>query len=47
MLGEKIHKQTKGSVGKASQNIQNILIAWMQDNDSNKQSEGFPFVQFP
>jgi hypothetical protein len=44
--GKPRHSQTQGSVERANQDIQNMLTAWMQDNDSNKWSEGLPFVQF-
>jgi hypothetical protein len=44
--GKPRHSQTQGSVEKANQDIQNMLTAWMQDNDSNKWSEGLPFIQF-
>ncbi|GFX28185.1 KRAB-A domain-containing protein 2 [Trichonephila clavipes] len=40
------HGETQGSVECANQNIQNLLTAWMNDNDTNKWSEGLPFVQF-
>jgi hypothetical protein len=44
--GKPRHSQTQGSVERANQDIQNMLTAYMQDNDSNKWSEGLPFVQF-
>jgi transposase InsO family protein len=31
--GKPRHSQTQGSVEKANQDIQNMLTAWMQDND--------------
>ena len=40
------HCQTQGSVERANQDIQNMLSAWMNDNDTNKWSDGLPFVQF-
>ncbi|GFW08979.1 KRAB-A domain-containing protein 2 [Trichonephila clavipes] len=43
--GKLRHSQTQGSVERANQNIQNMLTAWM-NNDTNKWSEGLPFVQF-
>ncbi|XP_055944438.1 uncharacterized protein LOC129975400 [Argiope bruennichi] len=41
-----VHSQTQGSVERANQDIQNMLTAWMNDNNTNKWSEGLPFVQF-
>ncbi|GFW97727.1 histone-lysine N-methyltransferase SETMAR [Trichonephila clavipes] len=34
--GKPRHSQTQGSVERANQDIQNILTAWMNDNDTNK-----------
>ncbi|XP_076383741.1 uncharacterized protein LOC143260987 [Megalopta genalis] len=36
--GKPRHSQTQGSVERASQDIQNMLTAWMNDNDTNKWS---------
>ncbi|GFY23222.1 SCAN domain-containing protein 3 [Trichonephila clavipes] len=44
--GKHRHSQTQGSVERANQDIQNMLTAWMNDNDTNKWSEGLPFVKF-
>lgn len=44
--GKPRHSQTQGSVERANQDIQNMLTAWMNDNDTNKWSDGLPFVQF-
>ncbi|XP_067125299.1 KRAB-A domain-containing protein 2-like [Centruroides vittatus] len=44
--GKPHHSQTQGSVERANQEIQNMLTAWMNDNDTNKRSDGLPFVQF-
>ncbi|GFU78453.1 KRAB-A domain-containing protein 2 [Trichonephila clavipes] len=44
--GKPSHSQTQGSVERANQDIQNMLTAWMNHNDTNKRSEGLPFVQF-
>ncbi|XP_055924454.1 KRAB-A domain-containing protein 2-like [Argiope bruennichi] len=44
--GKLRHSQTQGSVERANQDIQNMLTAWMNDNNTNKWSEGLPFVQF-
>nr|XP_042896273.1 KRAB-A domain-containing protein 2-like [Parasteatoda tepidariorum] len=40
------HSQSQGSVERANQDIENILCAWMQDNKSDRWSEGLRFVQF-
>ncbi|XP_023288360.1 KRAB-A domain-containing protein 2 [Orussus abietinus] len=40
------YSQTQGSVEKANQDIQNMLTAWMNENDTNKWSDGLSFVQF-
>ncbi|GFW08317.1 KRAB-A domain-containing protein 2 [Trichonephila clavipes] len=40
------HSQKQGSIERAKQDIQNMLNAWMNDNDINKWSECLPFVQF-
>ncbi|GFU78145.1 KRAB-A domain-containing protein 2 [Trichonephila clavipes] len=44
--GKPRHSQTQGSVKRVNQDIHNMLTAWMNDNDTNKWSEGFPFLQF-
>ncbi|GFR20462.1 KRAB-A domain-containing protein 2 [Trichonephila clavata] len=41
--GKPCHSQTRGSVERANQDIQNMLTAWMNDNNTNKWSEGLPF----
>ncbi|GFU03992.1 KRAB-A domain-containing protein 2 [Trichonephila clavipes] len=33
------HSQTKGSVERANQDMQNMLTAWMKDNDTNKSEQ--------
>ncbi|XP_015600310.1 KRAB-A domain-containing protein 2-like [Cephus cinctus] len=38
--------RTQGSVERANKDIQNMLTAWMNNNDKNKWSDGLPFVQF-
>ncbi|GFU58111.1 KRAB-A domain-containing protein 2 [Trichonephila clavipes] len=35
--------QTQGSVERANKDIQNMLTAWMNDNDTNKRSEDLSF----
>ncbi|XP_035210146.1 KRAB-A domain-containing protein 2-like [Stegodyphus dumicola] len=44
--GKPRHSQTQGSVKRANQDIQNMLTAWRNDSDTNKWTEGLPFVQF-
>ncbi|XP_023231251.1 KRAB-A domain-containing protein 2-like [Centruroides sculpturatus] len=44
--GKPRHNQTQGSVERVNQDIQNMLTAWINDNDTNKWSDGLPFVQF-
>eukprot|EP00102_Acyrthosiphon_pisum_P023247 XP_016660457.1 PREDICTED: KRAB-A domain-containing protein 2-like [Acyrthosiphon pisum] len=44
--GKPWHSQSQGSVERANQDIENILTTWMQDNNTNKWSEGLSFVQF-
>ncbi|GBN67396.1 KRAB-A domain-containing protein 2 [Araneus ventricosus] len=44
--GKPRHSQTQGSVERANQDTQNMLTAWMNDNDTNKWSDGLPFIQF-
>ncbi|XP_055943339.1 KRAB-A domain-containing protein 2-like [Argiope bruennichi] len=44
--GKPRHSQTQGSVERANQDIQNMLNAWMNDNNTNKWSEDLSFVQF-
>ncbi|XP_023211185.1 KRAB-A domain-containing protein 2-like [Centruroides sculpturatus] len=40
------HSQTQGSAEWDNQDIQNMLTAWMNDTDTNKWSDGLPFVEF-
>ncbi|CAH1393253.1 unnamed protein product [Nezara viridula] len=40
------HSQKQGSVERGNQHKQNMLTAWMNDNDINEWSDGLPFVQF-
>eukprot|EP00102_Acyrthosiphon_pisum_P016036 XP_008186840.1 PREDICTED: KRAB-A domain-containing protein 2-like [Acyrthosiphon pisum] len=44
--GKPRHSQSQDSVERANQDIENILTTWMQDNNTNKWSEGLRFVQF-
>ncbi|XP_035226597.1 KRAB-A domain-containing protein 2-like [Stegodyphus dumicola] len=40
------HSQTQDSVERANQDTQNMRTAWMNDNNTNKCTEGLLFVQF-
>ncbi|GFS47099.1 KRAB-A domain-containing protein 2 [Trichonephila clavipes] len=40
------HSKTQESYERASQDIQNMLTARMNDNYTNKWSEGIPFIKF-
>ncbi|XP_023210347.1 KRAB-A domain-containing protein 2-like [Centruroides sculpturatus] len=44
--GKPRHSQSQGSVERANQDIENMLCTWMQDNKSDRWSEGLRFVQF-
>ncbi|XP_023233514.1 uncharacterized protein LOC111633211 [Centruroides sculpturatus] len=44
--GKPRHSQNQGSVERANQDIENMLCTWMQDNKSDRWSEGLRFVQF-
>lgn len=44
--GKPRHSQSQGSVERANQDIENMLAAWMKDNQSTKWSEGLRYVQF-
>lgn len=44
--GKPRHSQSKGSVERANQGIENILATWLQDNRTKKWSEWLKFVQF-
>ncbi|GFQ84123.1 KRAB-A domain-containing protein 2 [Trichonephila clavata] len=46
VYGKPRYSQTQGSVERDNQDIYNMLTAWMNDNNTNKWSEGLPFVQF-
>lgn len=43
--GKPRHSQSQGSVERANQDIENMLTTWMQDNDSDRWSDGLRFVQ--
>lgn len=43
--GKPRHSQSQGSVERANQDIDNMLTTWMQDNDSERWSDGLRFVQ--
>ncbi|CAC5393701.1 unnamed protein product [Mytilus coruscus] len=40
------HPQSQGSVERANADIKEMLISWMNDNDTQQWSEGLRFVQF-
>jgi hypothetical protein len=44
--GRPRHPQTQGSVERSNQDIENMIRAWMKDNQSKKWSIGLQFVQF-
>lgn len=43
--GKPRHSQSQGSIERANQDIENMLAAWMETNNTAKWSEGLPFVQ--
>ena len=43
--GKPRHSQSQGSVERANQDVQKILFAWMEDNKTNRWSEGLKFCQ--
>ncbi|XP_024877031.1 KRAB-A domain-containing protein 2-like, partial [Temnothorax curvispinosus] len=43
--GKPRHSQNQGSVERANQNVQKILFAWLEDNKTNRWSEGLKFCQ--
>ena len=43
--GKPRHSQSQGSVERANQDIENMLCTWMQDEKTDKWSEGIRFVQ--
>jgi len=43
--GKPRHSQSQGSVERANQDIQNMLMTWMRDNNTSKWSEGLRFIQ--
>lgn len=44
--GKPRHSQSQGSVERANQDIENMIITWMKDNNTTKWSEGLRFIQF-
>ncbi len=42
--GKPRHSQSQGNVERADQDIVNMLCTWMQDNKSDRWSEGLRFV---
>ncbi|XP_072945366.1 KRAB-A domain-containing protein 2-like [Epargyreus clarus] len=45
VYGKPRHSQSQGSVERANQHVQQILFAWMEDNKTNRWSEGLRFCQ--
>jgi len=45
IYGKLRHSQSKGSVERANQDIENMIITWMKDNYTTKWSEGLRFIQ--
>lgn len=39
------HSQSQGSVERSNQDVQKMLFAWLEDNQTKKWSEGLRFVQ--
>ncbi|KAF0768514.1 KRAB-A domain-containing protein 2-like [Aphis craccivora] len=46
MHGKPRHSQIQGSIERANQDIQNLLRAWIYENNTNKWKDGLYFVQF-
>lgn len=44
--GKPRHSESQGSVERANRDIENMLFTWMQDNYSNRWSQGLHMVQF-
>lgn len=44
--GKPRHSQSQGSVERANQDIQNMLMTWMVTKNCDQWSEGLRFVQF-
>jgi hypothetical protein len=43
--GKPRHSELQGSVERANQDVENILVTWMETNSTTKWSEGIRFVQ--
>lgn len=44
--GKPRHSQSQGSVEKGNRDVEDMLVAWMEDNNCTKWSEGLRFCQF-
>lgn len=44
--GKPRHSQSQGSVERANEDIENMLSSWLENNQTNKWSEGLRFIQF-
>ena len=43
--GKQRHSQSQGSVERSSQDVRDMLVAWMSDNNTKTWSEGLRFIQ--
>ena len=43
--GKPRHSESQGSVERSNQDVQNILVAWMSDSNTEAWSEGLRFIQ--
>jgi len=43
--GKPRHSQSQGSVERANQDVENMLVSWLEDNKTKKWSNGLKFVQ--
>jgi len=43
--GKPRHSQSQGSVERSNQDVQDVLVAWMSDNNTKTWSEGLRFIQ--
>ena len=44
--GKPRHSQSQGSVERANQDVQNMMMTWMQTNESRHWADSLRFVQF-
>ena len=43
--GKPRHSESQGSVERANQDVENMLVTWIETNNTTKWSEGLQFVQ--